>query len=106
MTDIPTSEFRIMQPKKQPTEDEAREKLNDLLNRKPPWQVQLEEENKRLQKQYDVAIEAITHLRSSPFIVGRFFQEDGLTPRKTIMICPMEGSDALYDYVLKEKSDE
>lgn len=62
-------------------------------------------ENKKLREKYDVAVKVITHLRSSPFIVGEFFQEDSVKPRKTIMICPMEGSDALYDYVLKENNN-
>jgi len=58
-------------------------------------------ENKRLLKRHDLMADMVTRIRSSPFIVGNFFLDDGVTPRKTIMICPMEGSDALYDYTLK-----
>ena len=58
----------------------------------------LQAENKRLRSM-------LVRIQTSPFIVGEFFMEDGLTPRKSILICPMEGSDALYDYVKKEKND-
>ena len=35
---------------------------------------------------------------TGPFIAGTFFEEDNHTPRDCIFICPMEGSDALYEY--------
>jgi hypothetical protein len=55
----------------------------------------LKAENRRLKQ-------LLAKMRCSPFVVGNFFESDGKTPRKTIMICPMEGSDALYDYVKME----
>ena len=57
------------------------------------------EENEKLRSK-------LITIQTSPFIVGEFFMEDGLTPRKSILICPMVGSDALYDYVKKEKGYE